>query len=89
MMPPIPSARQALAQRFVRFADQEVAPTRRSTPARPWHRHDPELLTIAAHTGRLRALLLLAAVPPLAGWHQAYACAFSIQCDARRGHAAR
>jgi hypothetical protein len=69
MMPPIPNAQlEALAQRFVRFADQECG-----AYAPLYDRLargiacDPELLTIAAHTrrGQQAPLLLLAAVHSL------------------------
>jgi hypothetical protein len=69
MMPPIPSAQlEALAQRFVRFADQECG-----AYAPLYDRlargiaGDPELLTIAAHarSGQQAPLLLLAAVHSL------------------------
>jgi hypothetical protein len=66
MIPPIPHAqREALAQRFVRFADQECG------DYAPLYDRlargiagDPELLTLAAHTrsGQQAPLLLLAAV---------------------------
>ena len=69
MMPPIPNAQlEALAQRFVRFADQECG-----AYAPLYDRlargiaSDPELLTIAAHarSGQQAPLLLLAAVHSL------------------------
>ena len=69
MMPPIPNAQlEALAQRFVRFADQECG-----AYAPLYDRlargiaGDPELLTIAAHarSGQQAPLLLLAAVHSL------------------------
>src|SRR5712691_3822934 len=66
MMPPTPNAPlEALAQRFVRFADQECG------AYAPFYDRlargiagDPELLTVAAHTrsGQQAPLLLLAAV---------------------------
>ena len=66
-MPPIPNVRlEALAQRFVRFADQECGAYAPLTAARGIA-GDPELLTIAAHTwsGQQAPLLLLAAVHSL------------------------
>ena len=89
MMQPTPDAQlEALAQRFVRFADQEC---RNYAPlydrlARGIAR-DPELLTIAAHarSGQQAPLLLLAAVHYLllCGVDHALG-AFLSQCSAPR-----
>ena len=92
-MPPIPNVQlEALAQRFVRFADQECG-----AYAPLYDRlargiaGDPELLTIAAHTrsGQQAPLLLLAAVHSLLLGGADHALgAFYPQCDAARGRAA-
>ena len=92
-MQSIPNAQlEALAQRFVRFADQECG------DYAPLYDRlargiagDPELLTLAAHTrsGQQAPLLLLAAVHYLLlRWRRPCARRVLSQCDTPRGRAA-